>query len=92
MKIHLSITVCVQDVNDPSHKRVLLQLRDAHELVNRERPVLIEVELLEASAETTNLIHLNCNPREERKGEGGRRGREWEGGEEGCGWVEGWEE
>ena len=50
LKIHLSVSVSVQDINDSPNERVLLQLRDAEKLVHRQRPILVQVQLVEAVA------------------------------------------
>ena len=86
LKVHLPVAVRIEDVNDSPHEGVLLQLWNTHELIDRERAVLVEVKLLEAASETTNLVSLDC--RESRGGEegrggggGGGEGRRGEGGE-----------
>ena len=60
LEIHLSISVCVQYIYHSSYQRILLQLRNSEKLLHRERPILVQVQLLEALAQTTNLFCLNC--------------------------------
>ncbi len=60
LEVHLSVPVSVQNVDHSPHQRVLLQLRDAHKLLHRQRAILIHVQLLEASAQSLDLIRLNC--------------------------------
>lgn len=59
LKIHLSVSVCVQYVNHSSYQRILLQLWDGEKLLHRERPILVQVKFLEALAQSTNLFCLN---------------------------------
>ena len=59
LEIHLSISVCVQYINHSSYQRILLQLRNSEKLLHRERPILVQVQLLEALAQPANLFCLN---------------------------------
>lgn len=42
-KIHLPVAISIEDVNDALHEWILLELRQGHELVNAERPRIVQI-------------------------------------------------
>lgn len=42
-KIHLPVAISIEDVNDALHEGILLELRQGHELVNAERPRIVQI-------------------------------------------------
>lgn len=58
-KVHLPVSIGVEDVDDPLHQRVLLELRQGHELLHAEGSRVIQVELLKPLPQPLNLIGVN---------------------------------
>lgn len=58
---HLSIAISIEDVDDALHERVLLQLGQRHELVDGERPAVVQVQLAESLAEPPDLVRVDCH-------------------------------
>lgn len=56
LEVDLAVAVRVEDVYDALDERVLLQLRKRHELVDAERARVVQIELLEALAQTSDLV------------------------------------
>lgn len=56
LEVHLSIAVSVEDVNNALHQRVLLQLRQRHELVDGQGARVVQVQLAETLAQPPDLI------------------------------------
>lgn len=59
-EVDLAVAVSVEDVDDSLHERVLLQLGQLHELVDAQRPRVVEVELLEALSQPLDLFRIDC--------------------------------
>lgn len=59
LKVHLAVTVRVEDVYDALNERILLQLRQRHELVDAQGARVVQVELLEALAQTPDLVGVD---------------------------------
>lgn len=67
-KVHLSVPVRVEDLDDPLDQRVLLQLGQRHELLHAERARVVQVQLLEPLPQPLDLVGIDW------AGHRGRRG------------------
>jgi len=56
LEVDLAVAVCVEDVDDALHERVLLQLRQRHELLHTQRPAVVQVQLTEPLAQPPDLV------------------------------------
>lgn len=59
-KIDFTVAVGVKDVDDTLHKRVLLQFRQRHKLIDAQRSRLVKIELFESLPESFYLLYINC--------------------------------
>lgn len=57
----LAVAVRVEYIDDALHERVLLQLRQRHELVDGERARVVQVQLAEPLAQPPDLVGVDWN-------------------------------
>ena len=58
-EVDLAVAVLVEDLDDALHERVLLQLRQRHELVDAERARVVQVQLPEPLPQPADLVRVD---------------------------------
>lgn len=56
MEVHFPVAVCVEDVDHSAHQRILLQLRQPHELFYAQGARFVQVQLPEAFTQPSYLF------------------------------------
>ena len=59
LEIDLPIAVRVENVDHTLHQRVLLQLWQGHKLIDAEGARIVEIQFLEAFAQSTDFVRVN---------------------------------
>lgn len=59
-EIHLSIAIRIKYIYDTLDERILLQLRQGHELLNWQWPRIVKVKLAEPLAQPPDFIGVDC--------------------------------
>ncbi|GMT09973.1 hypothetical protein PFISCL1PPCAC_1270, partial [Pristionchus fissidentatus] len=58
-EINFSVSILIKNVDNSLHERILLKLGKRHELFNRKRTAAVNIQLLEATRQSSQLIRID---------------------------------